>query len=124
MLVKTILNRIQKFASFVYDDIVLCGQGNELTLEVHVRPRANSRAICSGCGRRRSGYDTLEPRCFDFVPLWAIPVIFIYAMRRVDCLTCGVRVERVPWAEGKSPLTRAHAMFLADWARLLTWTDV
>ena len=26
---------------------------------------------------------------------------FVYAMRRVDCPTCGVTVERVPWAEGK-----------------------
>ncbi len=124
MLVKTILNRVHKFPSFVYDDVVLCGQGEELSLEVHVRPRAGSRPICSGCGRRGPGYDSLEPRVFSFVPLWAIPVLFIYAMRRVDCLTCGVLVERVPWAEGKSPLTRAHALFLADWARLLSWTDV
>ncbi len=124
MLVKTILNRVYKFPSFVYEDVDLCGQGEHMTLEVHVRPRANSRAICSGCGRRRPGYDTLPPRRFDFVPLWAIPVVFIYAMRRVDCADCGVRVERVPWAEGKSPLTRAYAIFLAQWARLLTWTDV
>ncbi|MCP3996540.1 MAG: ISL3 family transposase, partial [bacterium] len=124
MLVKTILNRVHKFASFVYDEIVFCGQDDEMSIEVHVRPRAGSRPICSGCDRRRSGYDTLEPRSFNFVPLWAIPVIFIYAMRRVDCPTCGVRVERVPWAEGKSPLTRAYAIFLAQWAHLLTWTDV
>ncbi len=52
MLVKTILNRIQKFPSFVYDDIVLCGQDDDMTLEVQVRPRANSRPICSRCGRR------------------------------------------------------------------------
>ncbi len=124
MLLKTILNRVYKFPSFVYDEIVLCGQGEELSLEVHIQPRAGSRPICSGCGRRRSGYDLLEPRCFNFVPLWTIPVIFIYAMRRVNCPTCGVLVECVPWAEGKSPLTRAYAIFLADWARQLTWTDV
>jgi len=123
MLVKTILNRVHKFPSFVYDDVVL-RQDDELALEVHLRPRANSRPICSGCDRRHSGYDILALRRFAFVPLWAIPVFFIYAMRRVDCPTCGVRVERVPWAEGKSPLTRAYAIFLAQWARLLTWTDV
>ena len=76
MLVKTILNRVHKFPSFVYDDVVL-RQDDELALEVHLRPRANSRPICSGCGRRHSGYDTQPPRSFDFVPVWAIPVIFI-----------------------------------------------
>ena len=39
------------------------------------------------------------------MPLWGILVFFVYAMRRVDCPTCGVKVERVPWAEGKSQLT-------------------
>ncbi|MCP5069567.1 MAG: ISL3 family transposase, partial [bacterium] len=112
MLVKTILNRVYKFSSFVYDDVALRDQDGELILEVQVRPRAKSRAICSGCGRRRSGYDTQKPRRFEFVPLWAIPVFFIYAMRRVDCATCGVLVERVPWAKGKSPLTEAYAIFL------------
>ncbi len=124
MLVKTILNRIHKFPGFVYGDVVLCGRDDGLRLEVHVRPHARNQPICSGCAHRGPGYDVLEERGFSFVPLWAIPVLFIYAMRRVDCRTCGVRVERVPWAEGKSPLTRAHALFLADWARLLTWTDV
>jgi hypothetical protein len=42
---------------------------------------------------------------FQFVPLWGMAVIFLYAMRRVDCRRCGVKVERVPWAEGKNQLT-------------------
>jgi transposase len=125
MLLKTILNRVYKFPSFVFAEVVLRTQDDEqLVLEVEVRPRTNSRPICSTCGRRGPGYDTGTRRRFDFVPMWAIPVVFIYAMRRVDCSSCGVRVERVPWAEGKSPLTLAYAHFLAQWARLLTWSDV
>ena len=94
MLVKTILNRVYKFPSFVYEDVELRGQGEDMTLEVHIRPRANSRAICSGCDRPGPGYDTQPPRRFDFVPLWAIPVVFIYAMRRVDCANCGTKSKR------------------------------
>lgn len=124
MLVKTILNRLHKFPSFVYQRIILRSQDEQLLLEVELRPRVKTRAICSGCGRPGPGYDTRTLRRFDFVPLWGIPVVFIYAMRRVDCSECGIRVERVPWAEGKSPLTRAYALFLAQWARLLTWSDV
>ena len=58
------------------------------------------------------------------MPLWAISVFLIYARRRVDCLRCGVTVEQVPWAEGKHHLTHAYAVFLARWARRLSWREV
>jgi len=51
-------------------------------------------------------------------------VIFLYAMRRVDCPSCGVKVERVPWAEGKNQLTTTYQCFLARWAKLLAWKQV
>ena len=87
-----------------------------------MRPRRGSRGVCSGCGRRGSTYDTLPARRFDFVPIWGIAVLLVYAMRRIDCRACGVKVERVPWATGgKSPMTVAYAVFLARWARRLSW---
>jgi len=51
-------------------------------------------------------------------------VFFLYMMRRVDCATCGVRVEQVPWAEGKHQLTTTYAWFLARWAKRLSWREV
>jgi hypothetical protein len=48
---------------------------------------------------------------------------FVYAMRRVDCPTCGIMVERVPWATGKGHLTTNYRWFLARWAKRLSWTD-
>jgi transposase len=45
-------------------------------------------------------------------------------MRRVECPRCGIKVERVPWAEGKSPITTAYAWFLAGWAKRLCWSAV
>jgi len=81
-------------------------------LEIQIRPRRASRPICSGCGQRGPGYDVLAQRRFEFVPLWGIAVFFLYAMRRVDCQRCGVKVERVPWAEGKNHLTTTYGWFL------------
>jgi transposase len=57
------------------------------------------------------------------VPLWGIVVFLVYAMRRVDCPKCGVVVEMVPWATGKSPTTHAHTWFLASWAKVLSWKE-
>jgi transposase len=94
------------------------------TLEVQLHARKNGRAICSGCGRPRPGYDRLPVRRFQFVPLWGIVVYFVYARRRVDCPRCGVTVERVPWARGKSRLTTSFRWFLARWAKHLPWDTV
>ena len=123
MQLKSILNRVQKHPSFVYETVRLV-EHPRLTLEVRVRPRAGTRATCSQCRRRAPGYDTQVVRRFDFVPLWHIPVVFLYAMRRVDCPRCGVRVEALPWATGKHRLTDAYAWFLAGWAKRLSWQEV
>ena len=124
MQLKTILNRVQRYKSFVYGEPRWVDDAPRPTIEVPIEPRANGRPICSGCGRSRPGYDRLKPRRFEFVPLWQIAVLFVYALRRVDCPTCGVVVERVPWSTGKGQLTITYQWFLADWARRLSWKEV
>jgi hypothetical protein len=47
----------------------------------------------------------------------------LYTMRRVDCPTCGVVVERVPWASGKQGLCDGFRLLLAHWARQLSWEE-
>ncbi len=123
MQLKTILNRVQKHRSFVYGSARLVDCSG-LAIEVEVRARANARARCSCCGHPGAGYDTLPARRFEFVPLWGIRVFLVYAMRRVSCASCGVRVERVPWSTGKHQLTDTYAWFLARWARRLSWKEV
>lgn len=124
MHIKTILNRIQKHKGFVYGDERLLEKKGQLFLEIPIRARAGSRPICSVCRRKAPGYDRLPQRRFEFNPFWGILVFFVYAMRRVDCPRCGVKVERVPWVEGKSPITTTYAWFLAGWAKRLCWSAV
>lgn len=124
MQLKTILNQVQKHRSFVYAACRLVKQGDGMILEVEVVPRANGRLICSGCKSAQPGYDHLRERRFEFVPLWGIAVFFLYRMRRVDCSSCGVVVESVPWAKGKSRLTTTYAWFLARWAKRMSWLEV
>jgi transposase len=123
MQLKTILNRIEKHPSFVYERVELT-ENPKVQIEVLVRARAGSRPVCSGCLRRGRTYDHLTERRFNFVPLWGIPVIFKYRMRRVDCSRCAVTVELLPWSDGKSPVTTTYAWFLARWAKKLSWKDV
>lgn len=122
MQLKTILNRVEHYKSFVYGNVVWGEDAEHPSLEVFLQPRKGSRAVCSGCHLPGPGYDRLPERRFEFVPLWLISVFFVYAMRRVDCPRCGVTVEEVPWAEGKNQLTRSYQWFLAGWAKRLSWS--
>ncbi len=116
MLIKTILNKVHKLKSFVYQDVKLgLYQGSEV-FNVIVVPSKNGHAICSGCQQPAPGYDRLTERRFEFVPLWGIRVFLLYKMRRVECKTCGVKVEQVPWAEGKKEhiLDRFHIVAMLN----------
>ena len=89
-----------------------------------VRPRKGSAAVCSRCHFPAPGYDQLAERRFEFIPLWGFLVFPLYTMRRVDCRRCGVvAVEEVPWGDGKRTLTKAYMLFLARWARRLSWKE-
>jgi transposase len=122
MRLQTILNRVYHHPGFVYRRFKLKGEKTPI-LEVGIEPRARSKARCSGCGQECSCYDTLLERRFEFIPLWGILVVFLYAMRRVNCPRCGIVVETVPWATGKSSLTKAYAYFLAAWAKRMSWKE-
>jgi transposase len=123
MQLKTILNCIEKQRFFVYEKIRLIREGEQKRIEITVRERKGSLGICSVCKKPAPGYDRLDERRFQFVPLWGIAVYFLYALRRVSCAECGVVVEEVPWAMGKRPLTKSFAYFLASWAKHLSWAE-
>ncbi len=123
MRIQTILNFCQKFKCFVYQKEEFVNHGERKYLRITLVPRKNSSAICSCCGKRSGCYDHLEWREFEFVPLWSIPVYFYYQMRRVNCKYCGVKVEQVPWCDGKQTMTKAFILFLGGWAKKLSWQE-
>jgi transposase len=124
MHLQTILNSVYKLKGFVYGQPLWQPDAPIPRLSLPIRPRRGSRPICSGCGERGPGYDRLPQRSYEFIPFWGILVFLLYAPRRVDCRRCGVKVERLPWSDGKSPITTRYAWYLADWAKLLAWSVV
>ncbi len=124
MQLKTILNYVERHKSFVYGTARWYDPKTKTTIDIPIKPRANSKPICSECDQPGSCYDHLQERRFEYVPLWKIAVFFVYTMRRVDCETCGVKIERVPWGDGKNSLTTTYRWFLANWAKQLSWKGV
>ena len=58
MLIKTLLNRIERFKSYVYEDTRLEKVGGLFALVVSVLPRKNAKPICGVCGQKGSIHDT------------------------------------------------------------------
>jgi len=118
----TILNRCHRFRGFVYRDARF--SSDHKSIEVTIRPRKGSAAVCSRCHQPAPGYDQLPERRFEFIPFWGFLVFLLYSMRRVECRRCqAVVVEQVPWGDGKRTLTKAYMLFLARWARRLSWKE-
>ena len=50
MQLQTILNKVQKFKGYVYENVTLSQDGKKL--DVLIRPRSGSSPTCSDCGRK------------------------------------------------------------------------
>lgn len=122
MRIETLLNHLEPYKGFVYTHAQLNRETD--TVELTIKARAGSRVSCPICGRRCTVYDHQPTRYYDSIPFRQLRIVFGYAPRRADCSLCGPHTERVPWAEGKSPLTKAYAWFLARWAKRLPWNQV
>jgi transposase len=123
--VKTILNAVQHFPGFVFQDIQLQRHrdGRPHRIAIAIKPHSGIGARCSRCLQPAPGYDRLPQRSWLFVPLWGIQTVFFFAARRVQCAAHGVVVEHVPWSDGKRPVTIAMMCFLSRWARWLSWRE-
>jgi transposase len=113
---QTVFNNVHRLKHFVYVDVRLVPcQGAAAHIEARLAPRKNSRARCSRCDQPGATYDHQPERRFNFVPLWGLLVYLLYVPRRVDCGGCGVHVEAMPWATGKSSMTTVYMIEKGAW---------
>ena len=130
MRIQTLLRAVHPLKGFVYERVEmesLDDSGRPGLLRVHIRENERILGLCGRCGQPGPCYDHLPERSFGMVPLWGLPVLFLYARRRVSCPSCGVKAERLDWVasdDGKSRLTVAFAYFLGMWAKVLPWSQV
>jgi transposase len=64
------------------------------------------RFTCAGCGRRTGHVRDAKLRTWDDVPWAEHPVTLHYRLRRLWCRGCGIRTERVGFADPHARLTR------------------
>jgi transposase len=125
MLIKTLLNKIEKYSSFVHKRVYIGVQDLQECLVIEIAARRKSSGKCPICKKPCSTYDTArKSRFFAYIPIWGYPVYFSYKPRRVSCIRDGIRTEYLPWCDGKERITNTYKIFLGSWAKRLSWAEV
>jgi transposase len=89
--------------------VVLLTSAGELPdsrLTIRLERRGVRRYVCSGCGGRTSRVRSARDRTWDDLPWASHPVTLVYRQRRLRCPHCGIRTERIEFAEAKARITR------------------
>ena len=87
------------------------------------RDAAQSRSAQGVASRPPARINCRNAALSSFPCVWGFAVLLLDRMRRVQCGACGVKVEQVPWAMGKHTLTQVYLLYLAHWARKLSWAE-
>jgi transposase len=102
-------------------DVTTDGDTPDSPLRIEVERRGLRRYACSGCGCRTSRVRDQKERTWHDLPWAAHPVTVVYHQRRVRCRRCGIRTERIEFAEPKARVTRRlHQLIGLDCQSMLT----
>lgn len=80
------------------------GEDGRLILELE--RKGMHRFTCAGCGGRTGHVRDAKLRTWDDIPWAEHPVTLQYRLRRLWCRRCGIRTERVGFADPHARLTR------------------
>ena len=86
--------------------VVTMQEGERGRLLIRIERRGVRRFMCSGCGRRTGRVRSSRERTWDDLPWAAHHVTLVYRQRRLVCRSCGIRAERIEFADAKSRITR------------------
>lgn len=123
MLIKTLLNKAEHFKSFVFTTVSLCIVKGTEAVVIDIVARKNSMPECPECGKRCKVHDVQPTRLFEYVPALRLKWFYRYAPRRSSCSDHGVLVEYMPWSFGKDRMTTSYQVYLAKWAKRLSWKE-
>jgi len=97
-------------------------EGDGLVAEIEAIP--GRTLICSHCSRRTWRIHSRHAaREWRDLSIRDQPLVLRYAPARVRCLTCGARVEHLPWAHRWQRITTGLAAAIARLSRQLTWKE-
>jgi transposase len=98
--------RILGLERFSVEAISWAGDGSSARVRISLKRRGIRGYECSGCRRRTWRVRDQAERTWDDLPWAEHRVTLVYQQRRIYCRTCGVRTERIAFADPKARITR------------------
>ena len=98
-------------------------EAGRLVAEVEAIERCRPRCGCCGQRVRRTKGRT-RLRFWRDLKIRHLPLVIAYTPRRIVCPNCGVRVERIPWANRWSRVTQSLVVAVAKLSRRTDLTTV
>ena len=99
-------SRILGLGGYRVKEVAFDGTEAQPRLRIQIDRRGVRGHPCSGCGRRTWRVRDAKERTWDDLPWASYRVTLVYRQRRVRCRTCGIRTERVGFADPKARVTR------------------
>src|SRR5713101_4501566 len=81
-------------------------EGPRARVRIWIERRGSRGYSCSACRRRTWRIRDVKERTWDDLPWAAHRVTLVYPQRRLYCRTCGIRTERVAFADPNARITR------------------
>jgi len=97
-----ILNGLIGINGFVVDTEHVFFDTTSKTVRLMIKPAVSDKAICDGCGCACESIKDRRERGFRDLAAFSWMVQIIVLKRRVICPRCGIRSERLPFADGRS----------------------
>ena len=98
--------RIHGLEGYRVKEVVFDGTEDRPRLPIRIERRWVRGHPCSGCGRRTWQVRDAADRTWDDLPWARYLVTLVYRQRRVCCRTCGIRTQRIGFADSKAGVTR------------------
>lgn len=100
MRVSTAFNRLLQIPGASVSDVSITDSLVEVTL------RLTARRVKCPCGYSSTAAYDREPRRWRHLDFGRHKVWLVYSIRRIECPTCGVRTEDIPWARPRARHSR------------------
>jgi transposase len=97
--------RILGLEGFRVETITWDGDNSSLRVRIRIERRGIRGYECSGCRQRTWRVRDRAERTWDDLPWAEHRVMLVYQQRRIYCRTCGIRTERVAFADPKARIT-------------------
>jgi transposase len=106
MRVRQAWSRILDLDGYRVEQVGFKNEGEFVRLWIDIERRSGKRFRCSGCNRATGRVRDAKMRRWDDLPWGANRVTLRYRLRRLSCRRCGIRTERVGFADPKARVTR------------------